>query len=129
MNLPNPDKPAVLETNASIHAVGAVVLQSDGEEEYTTIIFIQAILPPNAPTPHMNGNSWHLYCDAFIVYLLGREFTLHTGNAALNGIFNSHLSSAIHVAKCLLAMEPFRFTVNHIGLWKLSSFQLNSNWN
>ena len=37
VRLPNPDKPFVVETAASIDAVGAVLLQSEGEEEYPTL--------------------------------------------------------------------------------------------
>ena len=31
VNLPNPDKPFVMDTYASIHAVGAILLQSEGK--------------------------------------------------------------------------------------------------
>ena len=53
-------------------------------------------------------------CDAFRVYLLGRVFTLRTDHAALSAIFNSPMSSTSRVAKWLLALYPFRFTVPHI---------------
>ena len=45
VKLPNPDKPCVLETDASIHAVGAVLLQREGEHEYPTLFYSQALNP------------------------------------------------------------------------------------
>ena len=36
VHLPNNNNPFVVQTNASIHAVEAVLLQSEGEEEYPT---------------------------------------------------------------------------------------------
>ena len=53
-------------------------------------------------------------CDAFRVYLLSREFKLRTEPSAVSAIFNSPLCSTIRVAKWLLALQPFGFTVNHI---------------
>ena len=53
-------------------------------------------------------------CDAFRVYLLGREFTLRREHAALCVIFNSPLSSTSSVAKWLLALQTFRFVLIHI---------------
>ena len=37
VKLPNPDKPFVVESHASVHAVGAVLLQSEEEDEYPTL--------------------------------------------------------------------------------------------
>ena len=37
VKLANPDKPIAVETEASIHDVGAVLLKSEVEEEYSTI--------------------------------------------------------------------------------------------
>ena len=53
-------------------------------------------------------------CEAFRVYLLGREFTLRTDHAPLSAIFNSPLSSTSRVAKWLLALQQFRFVITHI---------------
>ena len=42
VKLPNPAKPLVVETDGSIHGVGAVLLQSEVKEEYATLFFTQA---------------------------------------------------------------------------------------
>ena len=34
VRLPNPDKPLIVETDASLYAVRAVLLQREGEQEY-----------------------------------------------------------------------------------------------
>ena len=46
--------------------------------------------------------------------MLVRECTLRTDQSALSAIFNSPRSSTSRVSKWLLALHPFRFTVNHI---------------
>ena len=45
VKLANPDKPFVVEIDASIHAVGAVLLQREGEDEYPTPFYRQALNP------------------------------------------------------------------------------------
>ena len=45
VKLPNPDKPFVVETDASVHAIGAVLLQREGEDEYPTLFYSQALNP------------------------------------------------------------------------------------
>ena len=96
--------------------MGAVLLQSEGEQEYPTLFYSQALNPA-----HRNYSTYEREllalvkaCDAFRVYLLGREFTLRTDHAALSANFNSPLNSTSRVAKGLLALQPFRFTVTHI---------------
>ena len=41
--LSNPDKAFLVETGASIHAVEAVLLQIDGEKEYSTLLYSQGL--------------------------------------------------------------------------------------
>ena len=95
----------MVETDASIHAVGAVLHQSEGEEEYRTLFYSQAL---NAAQRNYSTYERELLavvkaCDAFRVNLLGRKFTLRTDPAALSAIFNSALSSTSRVAKWPLA--------------------------
>ena len=101
LQLPNPDKLFVVETDASIHAVGAVLLQSEGEQEYSTLFYSQALNPAqrNYSTYERELLAVVKACDAFRVYLFGREFILRTDHAALSAIFNSPLSSTSRVAK------------------------------
>ena len=42
--LPNPDKPFVVETDATIHALGALIPQCDGEEENPMPVYRQALI-------------------------------------------------------------------------------------
>ena len=67
----------MVETDASLHAVRAGLLQSEGEEEYPTLLDSQAL-----NTAQRNYSTYEREllrvvkaCDAFRVYLLGREFT------------------------------------------------------
>ena len=94
VKLPNTDNPFVVETDATVHAIGAILLQSEGEEEYPTLCYSQAL---NAPQGNYSTYEPELLavvkaCDAFRLYLLGRELTLRTDHAALSAIFNSPLS-------------------------------------
>ena len=77
VKLPNPDKPFVVETDAIIHAVGAVVLEREGEAEYPTLFYSQALNPAqrNYSTYERELLAVVKACDAFRVYLLGRQFT------------------------------------------------------
>ena len=91
VKVPNPDKPFVLEKHASVDAVGAVLLQSEVEEEYTTLFHSQAVnaAPRNYSTFERELLADVKSCDAFRVYLLDREGTLRPAHAALSVAFNS----------------------------------------
>ena len=91
VNLPNPDKPFVVEIDASLNAVGAVLLQIEGEYEYPTLFYSPALT-----TAQRNYSTYERELvavvnagDAFTVYLLGKEFTQRTDHAALSAIFTS----------------------------------------
>ena len=91
VNLPNPNKPFVVETDSSVHAAGAVLLQNEGEEEYRPLFFSQSL---NTAQRIYSTYERELLavvkaCDAFRVYLLGRGFTQRTEHVAFSPIFNS----------------------------------------
>ena len=89
---------------------------SEAEEDSPTLVYSQAL---NAAQAYYSTSEGELLADlkasdAFIVYMLGPQFTLRTDHAALSANFNSCLSSRSRVARWLLAMHPFRFMVNHV---------------
>ena len=112
LKLPNPDKPFVVETDASIHAVGALVLQGEGEQEYCTLFYSQ---PLNAAQSNCSTYERELLavvkaCDAFRVYLLGRECTLRTDHAALSAIFK--LPSEFKKSRCEMATVSITLSIH-----------------
>ena len=70
VKLLNPDKPFVVETDATIHAVGAVLLQREGEDEYPTLFYSQALntAQRNYSTYERELLAVVKACDAFRVY-------------------------------------------------------------
>ena len=94
LKLPNPEKPFVLETDASSVAVGAVLKQMDGDEEVSTLFYSLALnsAQRNYSTYERELLAVVKACDAFRVFLLGRHFTLRTDQKALAAIFISAMS-------------------------------------
>ena len=99
LQLPNPNKPFVVETNARTYAVGAVLLQSEGEEEYPTLFYSQALnaAQRNYSTYERELLAVEKACDAFRVYLLGREFSHRKEHAALSASF---ISPQLNQSRC-----------------------------
>ena len=91
LKLPNPEKPFVLETDASSVAVGAVLKQMDGEEEVSTLFYSLALnsAQRNYSTYERELLAVVKACDAFRVFLLGRHFPFRTDHKALAEIFNN----------------------------------------
>ena len=91
LQLPNPHKPFVVQTDASIHAVGAVLLQSEGEQEYPMPFYSQALTAAqcNYSPYELELLAVEKAWDDFRVYLLGREFSHRKEHAALSACFNS----------------------------------------
>ena len=81
----NPDKPFAVENHASLHAVGAVLLQSEVEEEYPKLFYSQEL--DNAQRNYSTYEHEMLAvvkaCEAFRIKRLGSEFTLRTDHAGL----------------------------------------------
>ena len=90
VRLHNPDIRFVRETEGRIQAIGTVILKSDAEEEYPRIFYSQAITAAHRDYSTYERELFAVVkaCDAFRVYLLGREFTLRTDHAVLSAIFD-----------------------------------------
>ena len=117
LKLPNPEKPIVLQTDASSVAVVNVVKQMDGEQEVTTLVYS---LPLNSALRNYLTFERELLavvktCDAFTEILLGRHYTLRTDHKALAAIFNSAMSESTRVTKWLLALQPFDIAIEVIA--------------
>ena len=115
VRIPNPERPFIVETDASLIAVGAVLKQSD-TEEYPTLFYSMALNPAqrNYSTYERELLAVVKACDAFRVFLLGNDFLLRTDHRALAAIFNSPLSTSSRVSKWLLALQPFCFKIEII---------------
>jgi hypothetical protein len=83
VRLPNPDKPFILTTDASTIAVGAELSQSDENGEYPVLWFSHTLnsAQRNYSTYERELFAAVLACDAFHVFLLGRQFLLRTDTA------------------------------------------------
>ena len=116
IRLPYAAKPFVVETEARIHGVGPVLHQREWDEESNTLGYCQAhnAAESNNSTYDPEPLSLVIACAPFRFYLMVLDFTIRTEHPAPSSVSNSALSSALRVAKWLLALQPFRLTLNHI---------------
>ena len=116
LRLPDPAKSFILETDASLIAVGAVLKQSNEDGEYPTTFYSRAltISQRNYSTYERELFAVVKACESFRVFLLGNQFRLRTDHKALASIFNSTMSTSSRVTKWLLALQPYTFTIEVI---------------
>ena len=99
---PNYDKPFILEMEASLKGLGAVLTQEDDEGNYHIILFALVILLK--PYEHSMRNyssaklellalKWAI-CEKFKDYLIGSKFTVLTDNNPLTYVCTSCLGAA-----------------------------------
>ena len=113
LRLPNPHQPFIMETDASLIAVGAVLKQEIDGEELPVNFYSQALSSSqrNYSTYERELFAVVKACEAFRVFLLGREFTLRTDHRALCGLFSSSLQTSNRVVKWVMRLQPFKFTI------------------
>ena len=93
LQIPDPNRPFVLETDASGVAIGAVLKQITEEGEYHVLFYSQGL---SKSERNYSPYERELYavvkaCEAFKVFLLGTSFILMSDHKALSALFNSNL--------------------------------------
>ena len=95
---PNYDKPFLLETDASLKGLGAVLLQEDDNGNMHVISYASHMLKPYEKSMHNYSSAklellalkWSV-CEKFRDYLIGSKFTVLTDNNPLTYVCTSHL--------------------------------------
>ncbi|KAF0096477.1 MAG: hypothetical protein FD144_5878, partial [Rhodospirillaceae bacterium] len=116
MHLPDPRADFILETDASMIAVGAVLKQTFDGLERPVSFYSQAL---SKSEKNYSTYERELYAvvraiESFHVYLLGREFLLRTDHRALMGLFSSSLQTSSRVVKWVMRLQPYTFRIEII---------------
>ena len=98
---PNYDKPFILETDASLKGLGAVLTQEDDDGNYRVISYASHTLKPYERSMRKYSSAklellalkWAI-CDKFRDYLIGSRFTVLTDNNPLTYVRKSRLGAA-----------------------------------
>ena len=98
---PNYDKPFILETDASLKGLGAVLMQEDDDGNYRVISYASRTLKPYERSMRKYSSAklellalkWAI-CDKFRDYLIGSHFTMLTDNNPLTYVRKSRLGAA-----------------------------------
>ena len=114
LSYPNPDDAFILDTDASNHAVGAVLSQLQEGSECPVAYYSQVLSRPE-----------HQYCTTrkellavvkavkhFHPYLYGRSFILRTDHAALRWLLSFRLPEG-QIARWLERLQQYDFRVEH----------------
>ena len=106
---PDFTRPFVLQTDASEWGVGAVLTQMvDNGNEHPVAYFSRKLLPREEKfsTIEKECLAIKLACQAFRVYILGREFTIQTDHRALEWL-NKLKENNARLTSWSLALQPF----------------------
>jgi len=113
LRLPKPQCLFILETDASLIAVGAVLKQIENDEEFTVLFYSHALSSSqrNYSTYERELFAVVRACEAFRVFLLGKEFVIRTDHRALMGIFSFPLQTSNRVVKWVMRLQPYKFKI------------------
>ncbi|KAK7912657.1 hypothetical protein WMY93_012868 [Mugilogobius chulae] len=103
------------QTDASERGLGAVLLQGPVHDRHPVAYISRKLFPREVKYSTVEKEAlaikWAL--DSFRYYLLGREFTLETDHKALQWLERMKDSNG-RITRWYLALQPFRFSIQHI---------------
>ena len=110
-----PDKPCILQTDASVLGLGAVLSQLEESGEEHPVAFASRKLLPrernySAIEKECLAIVWSL--QVFHVYLFGRKFTIETDHQSLSWLEKMNNSNQ-HLTRWGLAAQPYCFEIHH----------------
>ena len=115
LRIADPNRPFELATDASLHAIGAVLQQSDDNGRPHPVAFASRVLQPaerNYNTQEIEGLALIYAVKKFHAYLFGRPFTVVTDHQAILNILTSS-SPSPRVQRWSLALQQYQFTITH----------------
>ena len=118
VKIPQSGLPFILETDASLIAVGAVLKQAStsSDEEHPVGFFSKALTAPERRYSVYERELLGVVraCEHFRVFLLGCPFVVRTDHGAIRKIFTSKLRDSMRVEKWVLRLAEYDFTIVHI---------------
>ena len=116
LRIPDPEQPFILETDASIVALGAVLRQGDPGESFPVAFFSIGLTnhDRNYSTYERELLAVVKSCEFFRVFLLGAPFTLRTDHAALAAIFTSKLKTSSPIVKWVMRLQELSLVVQYM---------------
>ncbi|KAK7888647.1 hypothetical protein WMY93_024207 [Mugilogobius chulae] len=112
---PHFDEQFIVQTDASERGLGAVLLQGPVHDRHPVAYISRKLFPREVKYSTVEKEAlaikWAL--DSFRYYLLGREFTLETDHKALQWLERMKDSNG-RITRWYLALQPFRFSIQHI---------------
>ena len=105
-------KPVILETDASSHGLGAVILQSDKPIAYAS----RSLTPTQMNYAQIEKELLAIVfgCERFRQYLYGKKVTVHTDHKPLINVMNKPLlENPRRIQRLLLRLQCFHLT-HHI---------------
>ena len=110
----DPNKPAVIETDASLKGFGVVLIQDDKPVRFLS----KALTPAEANYSNIERELLAVLfaCEKLHTYTFGQKLTVHTDHKPLQSIFQKPISLApARLQRMLLRLSKYDIQVKYIG--------------